>query len=562
MRTGSSRSLSLTILALLLLAAPRPARSQVVINEVLYDPDGPDTGHEFVEILNCGHTGVLLTGWVLETGNGANPDDWTVEWIGGDLDYLEVGEIFLIGEPEVVPVPDYVAPLDLQNGPDAVRLTDGSTVVDLVGWGEPLFQEYYEGTPAPDVSGGSSLARSPDCWDDDANVSDFVASAVPTPGSRNVLAFDLSLVVRHAGRTIFGSGDPVPIDCVVRNEGSLPVAAHEPVLRLLVDAAPEPLASHTIDIALAPRDSTEVVLEWTGATDGYHAASLRLVFPADADPTDNARATSFAVGGPGGLLVVNEIMYSPADGGTEWIELVSVTGDSVRVSGWMLGDDVDAFAFAGEADDPIVVPPGGFLVVAKDTALLADVPAPVVETDGWEALSADDSVALLDRFGTPIDLVSYTDRWGGDRGVSLERVRPDMPPDDANNWGGSVAPGGSTPGRANSIHITSLPLNGKLVVSPNPFTPNGDGKDDRTVIRFDLPVSHATARLSVFDIKGRTRALLLDHAEVAGRGELIWDGTGADGEPLPTGLYVLSLEAINARAGVLATARAAVGIVR
>ena len=56
--------------------------------------------------------------------------------------------------------------------------------------------------------------------------------------------------------------------------------------------------------------------------------------------------------------------------------------------------------------------------------------------------------------------------------------------------------------------------------------------------------------------------MLLDHAAVSKRRELIWDGSGTDGSLLPSGLYVLYLEALNAREGVLVTAKEAVGIVR
>ena len=144
----------LLLLAVALLLVVRPLEAQVVLNEVLYDPEGADTGYEFVEVLNCGRLPVSLAGWVLETGNGASPDDWTVEWVGGDLDELGSGEFLLIGEDAVVPPPDVVTPLDLQNGPDAARLRDGDAVVDVVGWGEPLFAGYCEGSPAVDVPGG------------------------------------------------------------------------------------------------------------------------------------------------------------------------------------------------------------------------------------------------------------------------------------------------------------------------------------------------------------------------------------------------------------------------
>jgi hypothetical protein len=544
-----------------------PSFAQVVINEVLYDPEGSDTGLEFVELMNCGRQGVLLTGWVLETGNGANPDDWTVEWIGDDLDYVEPGEAFVVGEVDVLPPPDYATPLDLQNGPDGVRLTDGESPVDVVGWGEPLFQEYYEGSPADDAPSGMALARSPDCFDHDDNAADFVA-AVPTPGSANSLEHDLCLVVRHPGREVFEPGGPVELEGTVGNIGALPTDGRAFTVELFVDGAESPSAFLTSTEDLAPRDSTDFVLTWSSPGGGYHRGTVSLGYAVDGAPANNVTRTSFTVGGVGGLVAINEIMHSPGDGGTEWIELVGLAPEAVTLAGWSVGDDVDAFpleAGPGTPDSNAVhsLGTGEFLLVARDAELMEELAScPVVETDGWETLSADDTVVLADEFGTPMDRLVYERDWGGERGVSLERVRPDMPSRDAGNWGGSVAPEGSTPGRTNSIYLGAAPASGRLTAAPNPFTPNGDGDADRVIFRIELPVARATARVTVFDIGGRPRAVLADHAALSSETELLWDGSASDGSPLPSGLYVVYLEAIDARAGVFVTAKTAVGIVR
>jgi len=565
-RTGSSLVLLVALLLVLPLmhASTERASAQVVINEVLYDPEGSDTGLEFVELMNCGHAGVLLTGWVLETGNGAHPDDWTVEWIGGDLDYLDVGDILLVGEAGVTPAPDYTTPLDLQNGPDGVRLREGDRIVDTVGWGEPLFAEYYEGRPAVDTPSGSSLARSPDCFDHDDNAGDLTACASPTPGARNALTIDLAVEARHAWGETADAGDPLTVRSVVTNVGSIPTPEGGYTVTLHVDGSAAPAAAVTPEGSLPPRDSLELSLEWAQPVSGYHRLTIRVSLPEDENASNDEDHTTVAVGGPGGILVLNEIMHSPLEGGTEWVELVNVHDETVSVAGWFLGDGVDAFPMSdAEAESATEIPPGAFLVVAKNAGLVDGAcPAPVIATDGWEALSADDTVVLLDDHGTPIDRVRYEKGWGGARGVSLERVRPDMPPDDLNNWGSSVAAAGSTPGLTNSIHLPERPDRGTLTVLPNPFTPDGDGVDDRTVIRFDLPVARATARLSVFDLRGRLLTRLLDREAVASRSELIWDGRDTDGAPLPSGLYVLFLEAINAREGVLVEAKSAVAIVR
>ena len=564
-RAGAARAAAALVLVFLGGAVPWSGRAaaQVVINEVLYDPDGGDTGREFVELLNCGRDGVLLTGWVLESGNGANPDDWTVEWIGGDLDYLEAGGLFVIGEGDVLPPPDCVTALDLQNGPDGVKLTDGESVLDTVGWGEPLFPEYFEGSPAGDVTGGLSLARSPDCFDNDDNALDFIG-APPTPGARNSLTDDLALDVRHHGPVVLAPGAPVDLVCVVRNVGAMSAPAGSSRVELRVDGGDAPSAVVGVDVELSPRDSTEVALSWPNPPSGYHRAVLDLEYAPDCAPFSNTAQTSFTVGRPGGLLAVNEVMHSPSDGSTEWVELVCTSPGSVSVAGWMLGDGRDMFPVAvPETAATPRVAAGGFLLLAREPGLLSGLaPCPALGTDGWETLSSDDTVVLSDEFGTPMDRVTYERSWGGERGVSLERVRPDIAPSDATNWGSSVAPEGSTPGRVNSIHLAVTPATGRLVLSPNPLTPDGDGKGDRTLISFELPVARATARLTIFDATGRIRAVLMDQEPVSSRGELLWDGTGDDGAPLPSGLYVAYLEAIDARAGVYVTARTAVGLVR
>ena len=47
------------------------AQSQIVITEIMYNP--PESGNdslEYIEILNNGNSGVTMSGWTLEFGNG------------------------------------------------------------------------------------------------------------------------------------------------------------------------------------------------------------------------------------------------------------------------------------------------------------------------------------------------------------------------------------------------------------------------------------------------------------------------------------------------------------
>ena len=110
--------------------------------------------------------------------------------------------------------------------------------------------------------------------------------------------------------------------------------------------------------------------------------------------------------------------------------------------------------------------------------------------------------------------------------------------------GGNVA--ASLPGDDLSVRV---PLRGELVhrleVSPNPFTPNGDGINDRTIVTYDLLylIRTVPVSLKVYDLAGNQVADLPLEAAASGRHLHAWDGRDADGRLLPPGLYVVQVEA-------------------
>jgi hypothetical protein len=79
----------------------------------------------------------------------------------------------------------------------------------------------------------------------------------------------------------------------------------------------------------------------------------------------------------------------------------------------------------------------------------------------------------------------------------------------------------------------------RLVASPNPAA-------GATTFALDLPAP-AAAHVEVFDLAGRRVAALGRGTLPAGRHELTWDGRGADGSPLPAGVYLARASAGDAR---------------
>jgi hypothetical protein len=170
----------------------------------------------------------------------------------------------------------------------------------------------------------------------------------------------------------------------------------------------------------------------------------------------------------------------------------------------------------------------------------------------------EDDVTLYDFSGTRQDSVHYFATWGGGKGISLERINPELSSQEAENWSGCVNGAGSTPGAANSIYTPVIPQRTTIAAAPNPFSPDHDGHDDFAIIQFQLPVTTAAVHLKIYDMRGRLIRHLLNNAPVGAEYQTIWDGAGEDGETARMGIYILFLQGLNEQRGVVHEARTTV----
>jgi len=172
--------------------APLPIGARLMINEIDCDQIGTDNA-EFVEIYNAGSSFVSLAGYSVELINGTSGTMYSSVALSGMLaggGYLVLG---VVGQ--TLSLPGGVSRVDfpamsgggIQNGPDGVRLLDGSSVVlDSVAY-EGTFTGAGEGGAAPDDSNTvvRSVCRMPNGVDTNNNAMDFTTCATPTPGAAN-----------------------------------------------------------------------------------------------------------------------------------------------------------------------------------------------------------------------------------------------------------------------------------------------------------------------------------------------------------------------------------------
>jgi hypothetical protein len=163
----------------------------------------------------------------------------------------------------------------------------------------------------------------------------------------------------------------------------------------------------------------------------------------------------------------------------------------------------------------------------------------------------------------PIDSVAFSAHWHNPElldltGRSLEKVRPSLSSSDPRSWGSSVSAAGGTPGCANSIFTDQLPNQSRLTISPNPFSPDGDGKEDYALVQYEIPMVTCTMMVTIFDVRGRLIRRLSNNDPCTSRGVVVWDGLNENRQRVRIGIYVVLLEVCDATRNILWTDKSAV----
>lgn len=263
-----------------------------------------------------------------------------------------------------------------------------------------------------------------------------------------------------------------------------------------------------------------------------------------------------------GSLVINEIMYDPLTGQAEWIEFYNPTSTIIKLAGWYLKDLTNKYILSDSCS--LNINPGDYLVFAKDSTLYInyhylltpEFNQKITFNKSLSLNNGGEALVLSDLFNGLIDSVYYNDSWNNPnipdtKGISLERINYSFGSNVRSNWSSSADPAGGTPGKQNSIYTIDLPASSNITINPNPFSPDNDGFEDFTLIKYNLKSKFSQMRIKVYDIKGRLVRTLANNQITGSEGTIIFNGLGEDNQKLRIGIYILLIEAVDDRGGTL-----------
>ena len=131
-------------------------------------------------------------------------------------------------------------------------------------------------------------------------------------------------------------------------------------------------------------------------------------------------------------------------------------------------------------------------------------------------------------------------------GVALERIEPDKPTKNADNWHSAASTAGyGTPGYKNSQFKQTDNINATIELTPKVFSPDNNGVDDITTIQYQIGETGYVGNITIFDVSGRMVRHLVKNATLGIRGNWNWDGLDEKGQKLAIGNYIIYTELFN-----------------
>lgn len=539
----------LLLLFSMCVAAQSPQRYDVVIHEVMADPS-PAVGlpeAEYLELKNRTAVPVNLQGSRITTGSA-------VSGMLGNFILQPDSFVILCAASQVASYSRYGTTLAVPSFPS---LSNEGALLSLVSkegrliHAVPYTVAWYRHPGKAEGGWSLEMIDAGDPCSGEKNWAASTNASGGTPGSKNSVEaenkdsdaprFVEALFPQH-NRLLLVFNEPLDSGSVQANHISM-----QPQHSLLSVQFADALHQQVAVQLSQPADSTTL---YTISVKGFRDCS-----------GNSTEAQPLQTGIPGKLrpadLAINEILYRPRPGGSEYVELynrskkVADLGQMFLSSRSITGSTAVSRRISATSKYLL---PGEYLVITEDPHALVQQYLVKNKTDlvplsNMPALPDDAStVTLSDASGTVIDEVRYNSKWQfplitDDAGVALERIDPGGPSQDAANWHSAAATAGyGTPGYRNSQYLFHE-MNGAVVsIQPSIFSPDNDGRDDLALVRYQLKERGFVANVFIFNTAGQQVRHLVKNALLGTEGGWQWDGLNERLQALPTGPYIVLSE--------------------
>lgn len=542
------------IILFLLVLYITPTKGQVahdvIIHEIMADPSPsirlPNL--EWIEIINISNHPVSLRGWRL-----GEKDDLSGGWpdsvIAPGAIYIicsNTGAATLRSFGQVIGVTSFPS-LDNEAGEVFLLNANGKTV-HAVGYSKQWYNN-------PSKQEGGWTLEMIDSHQPCAGSSNWKAStddAGGTPGRPNAVKGSLPGIFIPQLKKAFTINDSTiklvfdgTVDSIAGSNHELYTANNNLAIRKAI--ALPPLFTSVELHAQHPIDSNVIFTLQVSTIQGCHI-----------DATDHNKSTRIAVPRypAKGDWIINEILFDPMPNGYDYIELLNNSNKVLDAASMQLANRSatgQPSSIVPLSTEPAYVYPGDYLVLTPDPSSLVmlyhvkDASTVMTLNNLPSFPDAEGNVLLLNQHGEIMDDVAYKDDWHFGlvtypEGVSLERISPDLPSNQRDNWTSAASTAGSgTPGYKNSQQLSSSLANGQISIDPPVFSPDNDGWQDLSRISISNLQPGTVCSIQIYDATGQQVRTLAGNVLADTNFTCFWDGLDKARKKLSMGPYIVLL---------------------
>ena len=536
------------------LVAEVPLPGDVIINEFLCD-ETPTVGlplAEYVEIFNTSSKVFDLDGWKI----GDASSDGTIQQA-----WLYPGSYMVLASTSDVDSFTVVAGVtsfpSLNNSGDALVLrSDVGLVLDSINYTTDWYAD-----PSKEGGGYSIERRNPlhPC-SDITNWAASVDNLGGTPGTQNSI-YDITPDTNTPWITELIALAPNYVE-VYYNKGMDSTSLADAVITTFPGLT---VQNHYV-LETHPKMTTIQFVENLNTSQLYE---IEIQNVADCWTNATTLEGEFALPDIGvkGDLVINEIMFNPFTGGSDWIEIYNNSEKLINLNGWEVAKYINDTIGTNEVvDDNYLLYPDEYVVLTEDSAHIlqnyaATIPGRFIQMD-LPSFNNDSSTVYLILGAEVMDKVSYDSDWhfkllDDDDGKSLERMDPAGPSNEQSNWHTAAeAIGFATPGGMNSQYYPAI-SNGDFSYTSETISPDNDGFEDVLQVNYELNEPGLLGTFSIYDDRGRFVATVMKQELLAASGMFTWQGIREDGAKATIGTYVGIFEAYGINGGLIFTKKKA-----
>ncbi len=470
-----------------------PARAQIILTEVMYNPRASESANEFVELYNLSESDTIaLAGWKIGDQNVLDeiispqsklelpPQHYAVIL---DPSYFQSSTQY----DSLIPPKALVLTIaDNTFGSGGFSNSTAETVILVDAEGDTIGKHAYSLGNPDGISEEKIHLTENDAAQNWANAlrvdgtPGFANSVMPRRIDGELIASSLRI-----SPASWREDSPATISLAMRNAGVIAVSQFSIDFDLIPTGrefgAPIYLGNLSSSRELAAAESVQLDFNATNLRPGKYRLLATLALAEDANAANDTASIRIAVGWRREAIIINEVMFDPGSGQPEWIEIYNPQTFSMPLGEWLVEDESSSKSTPAPR---LEIPPSRYRVLTasvETAALFGLADTSVILLNRLPSFNnSGDAVLLRDFSGALIDSLFYDGDWGKP-GKSLEKIWHERA-NNQRNWLQSRAARGATPAAFNSVSPRAY----NLEIRPLRFDPQRPNFGES--IRLEAPV--------------------------------------------------------------------------